>query len=156
MKERVAKALEIVKLATELGEYDSNVIGMVAEIIAEEDFGMTKVEKGKQGIDGRWIRNGSERTVQVKAWSEGRLRRYKASSELRIKDAKAADDLLVLLIHSSEAKYQVLYQGPIEAVGYREEKHSRRRIQFGGSKRPGMMSHEEARAIVASLPNLLR
>ncbi len=150
MNERVAKALKIVRLVAELGEYDSNVIGMAAEIIAEEDFKMTKVKRGKQGIDGRWKRDGAERTVQVKAWSEARVRRYKASSFLRINDAGVADDLLVLLIYSSEPKYQVLYQGPVTAVGYREEKWARRVIQFGGTI--GMMPNDQAKAIVAALP----
>jgi hypothetical protein len=149
VKERVAKVLEIVRLVTELGEYDSNVIGMAAEIIAEEDFGMTKVHRGKKGIDGRWIYEGSDRTVQVKAWSEARVRRYKASSFLRINDAGVVDDLLVLLIHSSEPKYQVLYKGPITSVGYREEKWARRVIQFGSTT--GMMPNEKAKAIVAAL-----
>ena len=43
---RIAKALEIVKLSKELGDYDCNVIGMAAEIIAEEEFGMSKASTG--------------------------------------------------------------------------------------------------------------
>lgn len=152
MNERVKKVLEIVQLATELGEYDTNVIGMAAEIIAEEDFGLIKAKRGQHGVDGRWRRDGKERSVQVKAWSEARLRRYKASCDFRINDKNAADDLLVLLIHSSKASYEVLYQGPVTAVGYREEEHNRRRIQFGGNKRPGLMPHAQAKAIVEALP----
>jgi hypothetical protein len=49
---RIAKALEIVKLAKQLGDYDCNVIGMAAEIIAEEEFGMSKAATGMKTIDG--------------------------------------------------------------------------------------------------------
>lgn len=154
MKERVKKALKIVQLAAELGEYDTNVIGMAAEIIAEEDFGLTKAKRGQQGVDGRWKRAGIERTVQVKAWSEARLRRYKTSCELRISDKNAATDLLVLLVYSSKLEYAVLYEGPVDRVGYREEEYKRRRIQFGGTKRAGLMPNEQAKAIVAGLPSV--
>lgn len=150
MNERVAKALEIVRLVSELGEYDSNVIGMAAEIIAEEIFGMKKASRGKQGIDGHWQHNGTERTVQVKAWSEARVRSKRTNTFLRINDKGAADDLLVLLIYSSRPAYDVLYNGPTDVIGYREEKWARRVIQFGGAI--GMMPNEQAKAIVASLP----
>ncbi|MCC3158654.1 hypothetical protein LJ737_15510 [Hymenobacter sp. 15J16-1T3B] len=149
MNERVAKVLKIVQLAVELGEYDSNVIGMAAEIIAEEDFGMTKASRGAEGADGRWVKENTERTVQVKAWSEERVKDYGISTDFRIYDKNAADDLLVLLVYSSKPQYRVLYNGPVNKVGRREEKWARRRIQFGG--KIGLMPNDAAKAIVAEL-----
>ncbi len=109
--DRVAKVLDIVALSSSLGNYDSNVIGMAAEIIAEEVFRMTKTLRGSKGIDGRWLRDGSDRSVQVKAWSERRIMRYKGGTLLRLNETLFPDDLLLLLIYSSQPTYEVLYCG---------------------------------------------
>ena len=63
MTERTLKALEIVRLAAELGDYDSNVIGMAAEIIAEEEFQMVKIPRGSKAIDGTWPVGDAQWTV---------------------------------------------------------------------------------------------
>jgi|CXWL01.1.fsa_nt_gi hypothetical protein len=62
---RIDKALEIVRLAKELGDYDSNVIGMAAEVIAEEAFAMTRLGRGARTIDGYWSVNGSNESVKA-------------------------------------------------------------------------------------------
>ena len=117
MTERTLKALEIVRLAAELGDYDSNVIGMAAEIIAEEEYGMTKAKRGQKDVDGSWLVEENNRTVQVKAWSEKRVKDYRDSTKLRLKLANPPDDLLLLLVHSSERKFTELYKGPATEVG---------------------------------------
>lgn len=117
MTERTLKALEIVRLAAELGNYDSNVIGMAAEIIAEEEYGMTKAKRGQKDVDGSWLVEENNRTVQVKAWSEKRVKDYRDGTKLRLKLANPPDDLLLLLVHSSERKFTELYKGPATEVG---------------------------------------
>lgn len=117
MTERTRKALEIVRLIAELGEYDSNVIGMVAEIIAEEEYGMTKARRGAKDIDGTWFVGENQRTVQVKAFSEKRVKDYGLGTFFRLGLKNPADDLLVLLIHTSEPKYTELYLGAASEAG---------------------------------------
>ena len=117
MTERTLKALEIVRLAAELGDYDSNVIGMAAEIIAEEEYGMTKAKRGQKDVDGKWMVEGNNRTVQVKAWSEKRVKDYRGGTYLYLKLANLPDDLLVLLVHSSERKFTELYKGSASEAG---------------------------------------
>jgi hypothetical protein len=114
---RVSEALEIVVRACALGEYDTNVIGMAAEIIAEDDFGMSKVARGTRDVDGSWMKDGLNRTVQVKAWSERRIRRYKRGTFLTLREVSLPDDLLLLLIYSSKPGYEILYNGPASNVG---------------------------------------
>lgn len=123
--ERVKEALEIVNRVCSLGEYDSNVIGMAAEIIAEDVFGMQKVSRGSKDIDGFWVKDGVNRSVQVKAWSERRVVRYKHGTFLRLKEQSLPDDLLLLLIYSSTPGYEVLYNGPANLVGYVESRGTR-------------------------------
>ncbi|MET4073626.1 hypothetical protein [Hymenobacter sp. UYCo722] len=117
MTERTLKALEIVRLAAELGDYDSNVIGMAAEVIAEEEYGMTKAKRGQKDVDGSWLVEENNRTVQVKAWSEKRIKDYRNGTKLRLKLTNLPDDLLLLLVHSSEQKFTELYTGPALEVG---------------------------------------
>ena len=74
MNERVAKAFQMVAMAAELGDYDSNVIGMAAEIIAEYELKMEKTPRGHRAVDGIFYLNGIKQTVQVKAWSEHRIK----------------------------------------------------------------------------------
>ena len=61
---RVTRALRIAKLARSLGNYDTNVMGMVGEVIAEEIFGMTKTSKQAKDIDGHIMIDGASRSVQ--------------------------------------------------------------------------------------------
>ncbi len=131
---RVTEALDIVVRVAALGDYDSNVIGMAAEIIAEDIFGMTKASRGKKDIDGLWKTGEETRTVQVKAWSEARVKKYRAGTFLRVKEVSASDDLLVLLIYCSKPDYAVLYHGPTKAVGYIEPSGASRAIRFDTMK----------------------
>ncbi len=126
---RVSEALEIVVRVCALGEYDSNVIGMAAEIIAEDVFGMQKASRGSKDIDGFWVKDGIKHSVQVKAWSERRIVRYKHGTFLRLKEESLPDDLLLLLIYSSQPKYEILFNGPANAVGYVESRGTRK-IRF--------------------------
>ena len=129
MPDRVSEVLDIVVRACALGDYDSNVVGMAAEIIAEDVFGMIKVRRGTKDIDGVWNAKSGGRTVQVKAWSEARLNRYGQGTFFRIPEASAPDDLLVLLIYGSRAGYEILYKGPTKDVGsVREEQSGVNRI----------------------------
>ena len=133
MTERTLKALEIVRLAAELGDYDSNVIGMAAEIIAEEEYGMTKAKRGQKDVDGTWFVGDAQRTVQVKAWSESRVKKWDNSTFLSLKTGELPHDLLLLLIFSSKKEFLVLYNGPVNAVGKLDKSGSKRKVQLGGS-----------------------
>jgi hypothetical protein len=128
--DRVSEVLDIVSRVSKLGNYDSNVIGMAAEIIAEDKFEMTKAERGTQTIDGYWFSGLTRRTVQVKAWSEARVKKYRSGTFFRINEQDAPDALIVLLIYSSKPKYEVLYNGPARAIGQLEHstQHGIRRI----------------------------
>jgi hypothetical protein len=132
-KGRVTKALDIVVRVCELGEYDTNVIGMAAEIIAEDVFGMTKASRGSRDVDGSWMRGDVNRTVQVKAWSERRIKRYKRGTFLTLREASLPDDLLLLLIYSSKPGYEILYNGPANHVGTVDHRGIRV-VQFGALK----------------------
>lgn len=65
--DRIAEALDLVRRAKALGGYDSNVIGMAGEIVAEERFGLVCTKCGNKDIDGFMVVNGDKRSVQVKA-----------------------------------------------------------------------------------------
>ncbi|MCH9758848.1 MAG: hypothetical protein K0U19_07060 [Proteobacteria bacterium] len=111
---RIKEALDIVKRAKALGDYDSNVIGMAAEIIAEEDFGMIKSPAGKKYIDG-YIGNYS---IQVKSFSSGRVLKYKGAAFCRIPERKC-DKLIFILIYSNLEEYEILYNDNASTVGKR-------------------------------------
>jgi hypothetical protein len=130
MSLRVYKALDLVRLATELGEYDSNVIGMAGEVIAQEHFGMRKAARGKRAVDGVLTVDGVERSVQVKAWSEARIRRYGSRTFFRITEEAHPEHLLVLLVYSSKPHYEVLYNGPRGGTGKLESSEKVRIITF--------------------------
>ncbi|WP_428421365.1 DUF6998 domain-containing protein [Methylibium sp.] len=115
--DRIAEALDIVRRATLLGDYDSNVVGMAAEIIAEERFGMERQARGAQHIDGHWTRDGRNRSVQVKGWSSSRIVRYGKYAFAEVRAAARADDVLVVLIYCYTSEYDVLYCGPTEKAG---------------------------------------
>lgn len=131
---RVTEILDIVRRVCALGEYDSNIIGMAAEIIAEDVFGMTKVSRGTKDIDGYIMLDESKHTVQVKAWSEARIKRYKFGTFLRLKVIGEPDKLLVLLIRNSKAGYEVIYDGSPKDVGYLETNGKSRVIRFDAMK----------------------
>lgn len=78
---------------------------------------MAKVARGTRDVDGTWMKDGLNRTVQVKAWSERRIQRYKRGTFLTLKEATLPDDLLLLLIYSSKPGYEILYKGPANGVG---------------------------------------
>lgn len=131
---RVDEALDIVVRAAKLGEYDSNVIGMAAEVIAEVEFGMTKAPRGSRDVDGTWFVDGREHKVQVKAWSEARVRKYRQFTYFRLKEAALPDILLCLLIYCSRPGYEIIYNGPPSAVGYVEKNGRDRVIRFSHMK----------------------
>ena len=130
MNDCVAEVLDIVVRSARLGNYDSNVIGMAAEIIAEEDFGMTKSPRGSRDVDGSLFRDGKNHTVQVKAWSESRIRRYRHGTFLRLKETALPDVLLCLLIYCSKPGYAVLYNGSPTLIGYVEKTRPSRAVRF--------------------------
>lgn len=138
--ERVLHALDIVRRATALGDYDSNVIGMAAEIIAQDEFGMEKAPRGSKQIDGYWNTPAGRRSVQVKAWSEARIRTYRNGTFFRIDEVGAPQDLLVLLVLGSG--YEVLYNGPRDQAG---------KIEKGGAKRVVRFDHLKSRAYIDRL-----
>ena len=128
--DRIAEALEIVKRAKALGDYDSNVIGMAAEIVAEERFGVTRSKSGSKDIDGYLVLNGEQRSVQVKAWSSTRLKRYKGGAKITVRTAGSADHLLVIVFYPTECQYEVIYNGSMHSAGKVERSGIKRIILF--------------------------
>ena len=131
--DRVPEVLDIVSRVSKLGDYDSYVIGMAVEIIAEDKFKMSKTDRGKKTIDCYWFSYLTRRTVQVKAWSEDKIKKYRSGTFFRISEEDAPDDLIVLLIYNSKPKYEVLYNGPARAIGQLEHSKkygSRRKVRF--------------------------
>jgi len=140
--DRINEALDIVKRAKALGDYDSSVIGMAAEIIAEDQFGMIKASTGKKDIDGYWYKENKEISVQVKAFSSGRVSRYKGGTFFRV-PVDGSDFLIVILIYSSEAKYDVLYNGKTSEAGVIENNGTKRIVKLNTLK-----TKEEVKAIL--------
>ena len=134
---RVDEILDIVRRVCVLGEYDSNIIGMAAEIIAEDVFGMTKVSRGTKDIDGYMMFDESRHTVQVKAWSEARIKKWKFGTFLTLKTSGEPDNLLVILVRNSRLGYEVLYNGSPKNVGYIERSGQRRVVRFDAMKSRG-------------------
>jgi hypothetical protein len=128
--DRIEEALEIVRRAKALGDYDSNVIGMAAEIIAEERFGLVRTKSGSKDIDGYMVVNGEQRSVQVKAWSSSRLKRYQGGAKITIRTAGSADHLLVIVFYASVSQYEVIYNGPTNRAGKIEKSGIKRIILF--------------------------
>ena len=125
--DRIAEALEIVKRAKALGDYDSNVIGMAAEVVSEELFGLRRTKSGHKDIDGYISVDGTLKSVQVKAWSSSRVRRYKGGVEIAVKTEGIADRLIVIVFYSELGEYEVIYNGPMAGVG-KLDKSGRKRI----------------------------
>jgi hypothetical protein len=115
--DRIREALDIVYRAKMLGNYDSNVVGMAGEVIAEEALGMQKASAGMRNIDGHRLIDGTARTVQVKSWSSTRVARYGAPVFCTMRADQQADDLVVILVYCEEREYEVLYDGPSTAIG---------------------------------------
>jgi len=130
---RVREALDIVKRAKALGDYDSNVIGMAAEIIAEDELGMIKAPAGTKNIEGYIYENGVKTSVQVKAFSSGRVLRYKGGAKFRVPE-NGSEQLVVILIYSDLAEYEILYSGSANSVGKKENNKSTRIIQLDSLK----------------------
>ena len=118
---RIEEALDIVKRAKALGDYDVNVIGMAGEIIAEDLFGMSKTAVGTKTIDGYWRSQEDPRSVQVKGWSDARVRRYRGGTFFRVPEESGPDDLLVILFLAGKAEYVILFNGPTNSVGVLEK-----------------------------------
>jgi len=114
---RVTRALRIAKLAHSLGDYDTNIMGMVGEVIAEEIFGMTKTLRQAKDIDGHVMIDGSARSVQVKTLSRERIASYGGGAQFRIAENSHPERLLVLIVFSQARKYEVAYNGPAALVG---------------------------------------
>jgi hypothetical protein len=125
--DRVVEVLDIVFRAKQLGEYDSNVIGMAGEIVAEELFGMIKAPAGTKHIDGTVATPTGIRSLQVKAWSDARIKKYKKGTFFRLPIQKKADDLLIILFHASTKTYEVLYHGCADMVG-KPEKNGKTKV----------------------------
>ena len=139
---RISEALDIVKRAKALGDYDSGVIGMAAEIIAEDKFGMIKASTGKKDIDGYWYKDDKKTSVQVKAFSSGRVSRYKGGTFFRV-PVEGSDFLIVIIIYSCEAKYDVLYNGKASEAGKIENNGTKRIVKLSALK-----TKEEIEAIL--------
>ena len=118
---RIEEALDIVKRAKALGDYDVNVIGMAGEVIAEDRFGMSKTAVGSKAIDGYWRSGGESRSVQVKGWSDARIRRYRGGTFFRVPSEGGPDDLLVILFLAARKEYIILFNGPTSSVGVMEK-----------------------------------
>lgn len=131
---RVAEALDIVKRAKALGDCDSNVIGMAAEVIAEDIFGMVKAPTGTKNIDGHIIQNGIKASVQVKAFSSGRVLRYRGGTFFRIPE-NGSEKLIILLIYSHLAKYEILYNGNANNAGRKENNRPNRIVRLDSLKK---------------------
>ena len=143
---RLKNALDLVVNAAQLGNYDSNVIGMVAEVIAEEEFGMEKTPRGSRDVDGHWYSDGRKQKVQVKAWSEARVRKYKQFTYFRLREAALPDELLCILVYCSRPDYKIIYKGSPSAVGYVEKNGRDRVIRFGD-----LMSKDEIESLLGDL-----
>lgn len=128
--DRIAEALDIVRRAKRLGDYDSNVVGMAGEVIAEQAFGMRKSSAGSQNVDGYWGDASARRSVQVKSWSSTRVARYGGAVFCTVRASKHADDLVVILIFCEEMAYEVLYSGPADRVGRLRDSGKERYIRL--------------------------
>ena len=131
--DRVSEALDIVKRAKSLGDYDSNVIGMAAEIIAEDRLGMLKASSGTKNVDGHIFRNGKKVSVQVKAFSSGRVLRYKGGSKFRVPE-NGSELLIVILVYSNLSEYEILYEGSSSGIGKLERNKSTKVVQLNQLK----------------------
>jgi len=130
---RVRETLDIVNRVKALGDYDSNVIGMAAEIIAEDELGMIKTPAGTKNIDGYITENGNRHSVQVKAFSSGRILRYKGGAKFRIPE-NGSDRLIVIIIYSNLAEYEILYNGSANSAGKKENNKNTRIVQLNSLK----------------------
>jgi len=149
---RVETALRLTKDAKSLGNYDSNVIGMAAEVIAEEDLGLIKTPRGTKTIDGHIFLDGESRSVQVKAWSCMRIRKYRENTFFRIQNAGSPDFLAVILIFSEIPEYEILYFGKSDAVGKLEKNGLSRTIKLSHLKDKGEIKEIIKKIESAELP----
>ena len=138
--DRIAAALDIVRRANALGDYDSNVIGMAAEIVAEERFGLVRTRSGSRDIDGHMVVDGEKRSVQVKAWSSSRLKRYQGGAKITLHTSGIADYLLVMVFYASVSQYEVIYHGPTNRAGKIEKSGVKRIILFRDLMHPADVS----------------
>lgn len=118
--DRISRALRIAKLAHSLGEYDTNVLGIVGEVIAEERFGMRKASKQSKDSDGHVLVDGVARSLQVKTLSSSRIAAYRGGAKFRVAHGVHPEYLLVLLVFPLFCTYEVLFYGPASSVGRAE------------------------------------
>lgn len=123
----------IAKLAHSLGGYDTNVMGMVGEVIAEETLGMAKAPAQSKDIDGHLLLAGERRSLQVKTLSAARLTTYGRGAKFRVAAGVHPEQLLVLVVFPRAASYKVAYFGPTTSVGKLE--------LVNGTERRGVCIH---------------
>ena len=116
-RDPVNRALRIARLAHSLGNYDSNVIGMVGEVIAKEALLIEKAPRQTKDIDGHIQVNGVRRSVQVKTLSSSRIARHGGTAKFRIAWGAHPERLVVLLVLTGAGKYRVIYNGDATPVG---------------------------------------
>lgn len=118
MNHRVEIALKIVKLAHSLGsDYDSNVIGLAGEVIAEEFLGMKKAKRQSRDIDGHIETIEGRQSVQVKTLSSLRIRKHGGTVKVRVAASKELTRLAVILIFPERGEFAILYDGLTQNVG---------------------------------------
>ena len=117
LEDRLTLALRIATLAHSLGDYDSNVLGMVGEVIAVETLRMTKARKQSKGIDGHIQVGTEQRSVQVKALSSARIAKSRGSVKFRVDWGTHPELLVVLLVFAKIGKYEVLFNGCTQSIG---------------------------------------
>ncbi len=128
---RVKRVLRIHQLAHSLGVYDSSIVGMAGEVIAEQDFGMMRTKRQNPGFDGYVIVNGMSETMEVKSLSTSRLRQHGGKATFKVSKTSEPVHLLVLAIFEKQSKYEVLFHGRTSTVGNpsRTNKSTRRAIR---------------------------
>ena len=117
--DRITTALEIARLARSLGNFDTNVLGMVGEVIAQDVLGMTKAPPQSKGIDGHIQVGTAQRSVQVKALSARRVagKRPVGSSGFRVAWGDHPERLVVVIVFTKIGKYQIIFNNDASSVG---------------------------------------
>jgi hypothetical protein len=90
---------------------------MVGEIVAEDLLGLTKTPKQCKDIDGHYLHEGNQVSVQVKTLSTSRIAKSGGGTKLRVSGDVHPEHLVVLLVFRKRPAYRVLYQGPSQEVG---------------------------------------
>lgn len=99
---KLSRILEAYRILSDLGDYDTSIVGAIAEIYAEEVCGMKKAPRGQVGHDGVI----SERRVSVKGKESDKPGRYVALSESQRANA---DDILIVVLCDDG---RIIHYGP--------------------------------------------